>query len=285
MRLNKNLEALNIYRNYKNSLVENASSLNKISTGVKINSAKDNPNKIGMSEGLRLQIRSLQMAEKNIQDGVSMVQTFDGVLGTVNDSLIRIKELTVQAGGITSEEDLAIIQNEINEIKNDIDYTVNNTDFNGVKLLNSENVLDNEYPKYLKHTIGIASGEDIDIPLFNVRTNMLSDGEGNYLCDLDVTDKEKMDTNMSCVDGAISTINSIRGRYGAIQNRLESSYDNLSSSGLNLEKTESRIRDTDLALEMAEYAKSSLLIEASMGLMQQSNNFPKDVLKILENVR
>ena len=285
MRLNKNLESLNIYRNYKNSLVENASSLNRISTGVKINSAKDNPNKIGMSEGLRLQIRSLQMAEKNIQDGVSMIQTFDGALGSVSESLSRIKELTVKAGGANSDDDLAIIQNEIDQLKADVDYTANNTEFNGIKLLNSDSVSDNNKPRFLNHTIGSTKDEDVKIPIFDIRTNMLKDDQGNYLSDLDVTDKSKMDSNLSSVDGAIRTISTIRGKYGAVQNRLEDASLNLSSSSLNLEKTESRIRDTDVALEMSEYAKSSLLIETSIGLMQQSNNFPKDILRILENIK
>ena len=285
MRLNKNLASLNIYKNYKDSLVKNSSSLNKISSGVKINSSKDNPSKIGLSEGLRLQIKSLEVAERNIQDGVSMLQTFDGSLGTINESLTRLKELTVQSGGVTSEGDLKVIQNEINQIKEDIDNTVNNTEFNGIKLLNSDKVVNNNNPKFLNHTVGVSDNEEVKIPIFNIKTNRLKDEEGNYLSDLDVTDKAKMDKNLSSIEGAINTVNSIRSKYGAIQNRLETTATNLSSSSLNLEKSESRIRDTDIALEMAEYSRTSLLTETSLALMQQSNNFPKDVLRVLENMK
>lgn len=285
MRLNKNLASLNIYKNYKDSLVKNSSSLNKISSGVKINSSKDNPSKIGLSEGLRLQIKSIEVAERNIQDGVSMLQTFDGSLGTINESLTRLKELTVQSGGVTSEDDLKVIQNEINQIKEDIDTTVNNTEFNGIKLLNSDKVVNNNNPKFLNHTVGVSDNEEVKIPVFNIKTNMLKDKDGNYLSDLDVTDKTKMDKNLNSIEGAINTVNSIRSKYGAIQNRLETTATNLSSSSLNLETSESRIRDTDIALEMAEYSRTSLLTETSLALMQQSNNFPKDVLRVLENMK
>ena len=127
MRLNQNMQSLNVYRNYKKNLSTQSVALERVSTGKKINSAKDNPNKLGVSEGLRLQIRSLQMAERNIQDGVSMMQTVDGALSNVSESLIRMKELTVQAGGVNSESDLAVIQNEMEQIKQGIDYTVNNS--------------------------------------------------------------------------------------------------------------------------------------------------------------
>lgn len=285
MRLNKNLASLNIYKNYNDVLVKNASALNRISTGVKINSSKDNPSKIGLSEGLRLQLRSLEVAERNVQDGVSMLQTFDGILGTVNETLSRIRKLTVQSGGVTSEDDLNVIQNEINQLNEHIDTTVNNAEFNQVKLLNSDKVLDNNNPNFLRHTIGTADDEEVKIPIFNIKSSMLKDSDGNALADVDVTNKDNMDKNLKTIDESINAINSIRSKYGAIQNRLETASLNLNSSSINLQKSESRITDADIALEMAEYARTSLLTETSLALMQQSNNFPKDVLKVLENMK
>ncbi|MBD7915333.1 flagellin [Clostridium sp. Sa3CUN1] len=285
MRLNQNMESLNIYRNYKKNLSNQAVSLNRISTGTKINSAKDNPNKLGVSEGLRLQIRSLQMAEKNIQDGVSMMQTVDGTLSTINETLTRIKELTVKSGGATSEDDLDVIQNEINQLKEHIDYTVNNSDFNGVKLLTSDRVVNNDYPKFLDHKVGSTSDEDIKIPIFNITTNMLTDNEGNSIANLDVTDKNNLDKNLSSIDGAIQMVTSVRSKYGAIQNRMETSAENLTGSSSNLVSTESRIRDTDMALEMAEYSRTAILNETSIALMQQSNKFPQEILRVLENMK
>lgn len=285
MRLNQNMQSLNVYRNYKKSLTLNASALNKITTGSKINSAKDNPNKLGVSEGLRLQIRSLQMAERNIQDGVSMVQTVDGGLDTMSESLIRIKELTIQASGSTSEDDRKVIQLEIDKLKEQIDYTAENSEFNGVKLLNSDRVTNNNYPKYLKHTVGANTKEDIEIPVYNLTTDMLTDKGGNSISSLDVVNSENMDKNIQILDSAMATVNSARSRYGAIQNRMETSATNLTGTSSNLEKAESRIRDTDIALEMAEYARTSILQETSIALMQQTNNFPKDILRVLENMK
>jgi flagellin len=285
MRLNQNMESLNVYRNYKKNLTVQAATLNRISTGSKINSAKDNPNKLGVSEGLRMQIRSLQMAEKNIQDGVSMMQTVDGALSTISESLIRIKELTVQAGGVQNDSDLGIIQGEIDQLKEHIDYTVNNSEFNGVKLLNSEKVTNNDYPKYLNHMVGANTEEEINIPVFNVNTTMLIDSEGNSLKNIDVTNINELDKNLKVVDSAIESINSVRSRYGAIQNRMDTSAQNLNGSSFNLETAESRIRDSDIALEMAEYARTSILHESSIALMQQTNKFPQDVLRILENLK
>lgn len=285
MRLNQNMQSLNVYRNYKKSLTLNATALNKITTGTKINSAKDNPNKLGVSEGLRLQIRSLQMAERNIQDGMSMVQAVDSTLNTISESLNRMKDLTIQSAGVTSEEDRRVIQLEIDQLKENIDYTAKNSEFNGVKLLNSERVTNNNYPKYLKHTVGANTKEDIDIPVYNLTTDMLTDRGGNSINSLDVVNSENIDKNIQVLDSAIVTVNSARSRYGAIQNRMETSATNLTGTSSNLEKAESRIRDTDIALEMAEYARTSILQETSIALMQQTNNFPKDILRVLENMK
>ncbi|MDY4605165.1 flagellin [Clostridium tertium] len=285
MRLNQNMQSLNVYRNYKKNLVTQSIALDRIATGSKINSAKDNPNKLGVSEGLRMQIRGLQMAERNLQDGVSMMQTVDGSLSTISESLIRIKELTLQAGGVQNDEDLSIIQGEINQLKEHIDYTVNNSEFNGVKLLNSEKVTNNDYPKYLNHVVGANAKEEINIPVFNVTTDMLIDSEGNSLKNINITNKNELDKNLNIVDSAIETMNSVRSRYGAIQNRMDTSAQNLSGSSFNLENAESRIRDSDIALEMAEYARTSILHETSIALMQQTNRFPQDVLRILENMK
>lgn len=285
MRLNQNMQSLNVYRNYKKNLVTQSIALDRIATGSKINSAKDNPNKLGVSEGLRMQIRGLQMAERNLQDGISMMQTVDGSLSTISESLTRIKELTVQAGGVQNDEDLSIIQGEINQLKEHIDYTVSNSEFNGVKLLNSEKVTNNDYPKYLNHVVGANAKEEINIPVFNVTTDMLIDSEGNSLKNINITNKNELDKNLNIVDSAIETMNSVRSRYGAIQNRMDTSAQNLSGSSFNLENAESRIRDSDIALEMAEYARTSILHETSIALMQQTNRFPQDVLRILENMK
>jgi flagellin len=286
MRLNQNMQSLNVYKNYKKNLSVQSKALDRISTGTKINSAKDNPNKLGVSEGLRMQIRGLQMAERNLQDGISMMQATDGALSTVSEALNRIKELTVQAAnGSMNREDLNIVQGEINKLKEHIDYTVHNSDFNGVKLLNSSKVTNNDYPKYLNHVVGANAKEEINIPVFNITTDMLIDSDGNSLKNIDVTKSDDSGKNLSIIESAIKTVNSVRSRYGSIQNRMDTSSQNLGGSSFNLENAESRVRDSDLALEMAEYARTSILHETSIALMQQTNRFPQDVLRVLENMK
>lgn len=138
MRLTHNMYLLSIYKTYKGRIEDNAKALNNISTGSKLSSAKDNPNKIGKNETLKIQVLTNDAANKNIQDTNSMLQTFDGSLQEINDNLNRMRELTVSAGsGSLTDEDEKIIQNEIEHLKKDINELANNTEFNGIKLSES----------------------------------------------------------------------------------------------------------------------------------------------------
>ncbi len=287
MRLHQNMDSLNVYQNYKKNLNVQAKVLNRISTGQKINSAKDNPNKLGQSENFRMQIRGLQSAEKNLQDGVSMIQATDGALETVGNSLVRMKELTVQASnGINNVEDLKVIQLEIDQLKKNIDYTAKNSDFNGVNLISNKFVSDNDKPEYKTSMIGSNAKDEIKIPMFNVTTDALRDKDGkNPLSEVDVTKVENINKNLSSIDEAIANVGRVRSRYGAIQNRMESTADNLNGSMASLEKADSSIRDSDIALEMADYARTSILHETSTALLAQTNRFPSDILSILERVK
>lgn len=286
MRLNQNMDSLNVYQNYKKNLNIQSGVINRISTGQKINSAKDNPNKLGQSEYFRMQIRGLQCAQKNLQDGVSMMQATDGVLESVSNSLVRIKELTVQASnGTNSDGDLKAIQLEIDQLKQHIDDTAKNANFNGVNLINNKFVSNNNNPEYKTSMIGANAKEEIKIPMFNVTTDGLRDENGNDLSHLDVTDIKDADKNLSVIDAAISNVSNVRSRYGAIQNRMESTSNNVGGNMASLEKADSSIRDTDMALEMAEYARTSILHETSTALLAQTNRFPSDILSILERVK
>lgn len=286
MRLHQNMDSLSIYQNYKKNLNVQGGVINRISTGQKINGAKDNPNKLGQSENFRMQIRGLQSAQKNLQDGVSMMQATDGALEGVSNSLVRIKELTVQAGnGANNEDDLRVIQLEIDQLKKNIDYTAENSNFNGVNLIGNKFVSDNKNPEYKTSMIGANAKEEIKIPMFNVSTDGLKDKEGNSLSNLDVTKVENNDKNLSVIDAAIANVSSVRSRYGAIQNRMESTGSNIEGSMAGLEKADSTIRDSDIGLEMAEYARTSILHEASTALLAQTNKFPSEILSILERVK
>ncbi|MEO2507034.1 flagellin [Clostridium paraputrificum] len=286
MRLNHNMSSLSIYNGYKKNLINNKSAIERLSTGIKINSAKDNPNKIGQSEQMRIQIKSLQAVQRNLQDGVSMLQTADGALQEVNNTLARIKELSVSAAnGSKSENEKEIIQNEIEEMKKNIDDLANNTEFNGVKLLCDEGVPNNKYPMYKNIVVGTMQGEQSRIPSFNIRTEILKDEKGNTLKDIDVRTQEGVSSALEVIDESIKTISSIRSRYGAMSNRLETTAENISSNEQVFERADSNLRDSDIALEMAELARTQILNDTSLALISQSNNLPQDALRILERVR
>ena len=278
MRININMKSLGIYSGYKKNIIDNSAAMEKISSGKKINSAKDNPLKIEQSENFKMQIRSLEMANKNLQDSTSMLQVADTAMGTISEALVRMKELTVQAASeITNEDDRKIIQSEIDELKRYIDDTANNTEFNGNKLLANGNVIDNSKPHYVEMQIGGNVGDSIGIPFFNVSATTLG------LDKLDVVNDAT--ESLNSIDKALKDVNACRAKYGAVQNRLETSIEITSSASYTYEKSSSDINDADIALEMAEIARTSILMESATAMMAQSNNFPKDMLNILANLR
>ena len=278
MRININMKSLGIYSGYKKNIAANSAAMNKISSGKKINSAKDNPLKIEQSENFRMQIRALEMANKNLQNSTSMIQVADTAMGTISEALIRMKELTVQAANeVTNEADRKLIQDEIDVLRSHIDDTAKNTEFNGNKLLVNGNVTDNTKPDYVEMQIGANVGDSIGIPFFNVSSETLG------IDKLDVVNDATKALNS--IDEALKNVNGCRAKYGAVQNRLENSIEITSSSSYIYEKSSSDINDADIALEMAEIARTSILMESATAMMAQSNNFPKDMLNILANLR
>lgn len=263
---------MNIYSNYKNKLSKNSATMNNISSGLKLNKAKDNANKIQQSESLKIQIRSNSAAQRNIQDTTSMIQTFDGAMSEINNSLSRLKELTVQAGnGTMNESDRKSIQMEINQLTEHITYTAENTEFNGVKLLNEDGNLET--------MIGIFEDETTKIPKINLTAKSLG------IENMNVIDASNIDNCNSAVDGAIVKVSSARSKMGAIQSRLEQSYDNIDENSASLEKAQSRIADADIAEEMLKFSETQILIQSSISLMSQSNELPQDALRILANIK
>ena len=286
MRLNTNLHSLSVFQNYKKNLGLQSSALGKISSGNKINSAKDDPNGLGKSETLRMQIKGLQSSQRNLQDSVSMMQTFDSGLEVVNNSLQRIRELTVQAGsGSLSESDRAIIQAEIDEMKANIDTTVKNTEFNGVNLIGNEDVVNNNYPETIKTTIGANVGESMSIPVLNLSTSLLGTQGGMKVSQIDVTNFDNIDDSLNALDDALKQVNNARSKYGAISNRMESTAQGMDSVIETTTSAYSSVKDADIAKEMLEYARTSILIESATAMMVQTNKLPSEALSILERVK
>ena len=280
MRLNHNMYSLGIFKTYSRNVDNYSKAMNNASTGYKINSAKDNPNKIAQAETLRMTVIGRNAASSNIQDTSSMLQTFDGAIQEMNNNVSRLKQLTVQAATETiNDEDRAVIQKEIEEIKSSLNELANNTEFNGVKL--SDNlVTDNaNTTRFMKTTIGTLSGEIIDIPRFNVSTAALK------IDDIDVTSIAGAQASLEKVDDAVVCLTDIRSRYGAIQSRLDDTSDSMSEISDVLTSAQSSLADADIAKEVIEITKNKILIDSGIGLMAQSNKLPQDALNILANVR
>ncbi|MGG7153609.1 flagellin, partial [Clostridium neonatale] len=265
MRLNHNMYSLGIFKTYSRNVDNYSKAMNNVSTGYKINSAKDNPNKIAQAETLRMTVIGRNAASANIQDTSSMLQTFDGALQEMNNNVSRLKQLTVHAATETAnDEDRAIIQKEIEGIKASLSDLADNTEFNGVTLSDSNlGKLINEATgkpteKNLKTTIGTLAGEVIDIPMFNVSTDSLG------LADINVETDAQGAINK--VDKAIVAITDIRSKYGAIQSRLDDTSDSMSEISDVLTGAQSNLADADIAKEVMEITKNKILIDSGIGL-------------------
>ncbi|MDW8799667.1 flagellin [Clostridium sp. A1-XYC3] len=288
MRLSHNIASLNVYRSYSKALQKQSDALGKISSGYKVNTAKDDPNVIAQSERMRMQIRGLQMAGRNAQDGVSMLQTAEGGLDSITSMLQRVRELVIQSGsGANSEDDKEIIQKEINQMINGINDVANNTEFNGIKMLGNNT-------SSLTMSVGANADENVKIPRLDVTPEGIEVFDKKtstniklqqLQTDYSVTKDNTIDTALNVVDGALDIVTSIRSKYGALENRFEDSLGNIGEISVVMEGADSSIRDADIAEEMMELTKSNLLAEAGNAMMVQTNKFPQDVLRILENVR
>lgn len=277
MRINQNIYSLNIFRNYTKSVASNSTALERIASGKKINSAKDNPIKVERSENINIKLRSLQKASQNTQDGISTLQVVDTAMGEIEDVLIRMRELSVQASSDNySDEDRVSIKAEIEELKKFIDDTAESTEVNGNKLIGNKNVTDNSNPEIKKSQIGAEVGETIDIPYYNLSCDVLG------IDNVDVINNPSQSITM--LEKAISDVAGYRSKYGAIQNRMEESLDMIESNRATYEKNYSEIVDADVALEMLEVTRTSILMESSLALMAQSNNFPRDVVNMLSGL-
>ncbi|WP_315114334.1 flagellin [uncultured Clostridium sp.] len=288
MRLSHNLPSLNIFREYVKNTKKNSQALSRISTGEKIIKAGDDPYGLSKSERMRIQIRGMQMAQRNLQDGVSMLQTADSGLDSLNSITQRMRELTIQSGNGCSDEDKKIIKSEMDEMIEAFKTIVSNTEFNGTKLLNVDE------DRLMQ--IGTNVGDNMDIPLVNLSPDkigvMKKNDSGELelktlqdLKDKDILSEDFIDSSLEILDAVSNKLVDVRSKYGAINNMFEGEYDNLSEFEIGVTEAESSIRDADVAEEIIEFAKTGLLMEAGNAMMVQSNKLPQEVLRILENVR
>ena len=271
MRINTNIMALNA----SNMLAGNQNgvqkSINKLSSGLRINSAADDAAGLAISEKMRSQIRGLDQAESNAQDGISLIQTAEGALQQTTDILQRMRELVIKSenSGVLSPDDETAIKTEMEELSTEIDRIAKSTTFNGKTLLDGK-----WETEELKFKVGANTlGED------TLKVNigsMSSESLGVKTIDL------KSENILGTIDAAIQKVSAQRAKLGAYQNRMEYAIESITVTGENLTSAESRIRDVDMASEMVNYTKNNILQQSAMSMLAQANQQPMQILSLLQ---
>lgn len=269
MRIQHNISALNTHRQLSFNNTQTAKNLEKLSSGFRINRAGDDAAGLAISEKMRGQIRGLEMASKNAQDSISLIQTAEGALTETHAILQRMRELAVQASNDTNvTADRDAIQDEIDQLVSELDRIAGNTEFNTQKLL------DGSFSGKV-FQIGANSGQSITLSIGNMDSASLG------VDSLDVSDATNANSAITAINSAIETVSTERSKLGAVQNRLEHTINNLGTSAENLTAAESRIRDVDMAKEMMEFTKNNILSQAAQSMLAQSNQLPQGVLQLL----
>jgi Flagellin and related hook-associated proteins len=258
MRINHNITALNNHRNMTLNNTALAKNMEKLSSGLRINRAADDAAGLAVSEKMRGQIRGLEQAQRNVQDGISFVQTAEGAMNEISAMLVRMKELNVQkANGTYSPTDKGNIELELDQLGEQITQILEKTTFNGINI-----------------TSGASIASDDKATMIDIEGIATSSGSINLLA-------LSASTSLDDIEDAIELVAAERAKLGAKQNRLEYTSNNLGTTIENLTASESRIRDTDMAKEMVELAKNQILLQSSQAMLAQANAAPQGVLSLL----
>ncbi len=274
MRINHNISALNTYRQLSVNTTAGGKSLEKLSSGYRINRAGDDAAGLAISEKMRGQIRGLNQAERNSQDAISLIQTAEGALNETHSILQRMRELAVQSASDTNtDKDRAEIQKEITELQTEITRISTDTEFNTMKLLDGDYATTS-----LTFQVGANDGQVVTLNIGQMDDVTL----GVDAAKIDLTSQASASAAITTIDSAISTVSSERAKLGAVQNRLEHTINNLNTTSENLTASESRVRDVDMAKEMMEFTKNSILQQAATAMLAQANQQPQGVLQLLQ---
>ena len=270
-----NLQAANTNRQLGITTSAQAKSTEKLSSGYKINRAADDAAGLSISEKMRSQIRGLNKASSNAQDGVSLVQTAEGALNETHSILQRMNELATQAAnGTNTSVDRSAIRAELDQLKSEINRIKSTTQFNTM------NLLDGTFSgakNRMKLQVGALSGQSIDFSIANMSATKIGLKKS-----LSVSTFTKAGSYMKSVQDAIEVVSKQRSAMGAIQNRLEHTIANLDTTSENTQSAESRIRDTDMASEMVTYSKNNILAQAGQSMLAQANQSTQGVLSLLQ---
>lgn len=273
MRINNNISAMNTYSRLTSAQTAQSKSLEKLSSGLRINRAGDDAAGLAISEKMRGQIKGLNQAVRNSQDGISMIQTGEGALNETHSILQRMRELAVQSSNDTNTaEDRAQIQLETADLIEEIDRIATTTEFNTQKLLDATGGTGGVFTLQ----IGANDSQTLDVTFADMQAAALGvDG-----VDLGA-DSPTSTAAIATIDSAIKLVSDERSQLGAKQNRLEHTINNLTTTSENLSAAESRIRDVDMAKEMMEFTKNNILNQAATAMLAQANQMPQGVLQLL----
>src|SRR5690554_1575480 len=283
MRIVNNISAMNTHRQLGIADSNLSKSLERLSSGLRINRAGDDAAGLAISEKMRAQIRGMGQAIRNAQDGISVIQTAEGALNEVHNMLNRMRELAIQAGNSTlTDGDKQKLNDEFFLLSEEITRIAETTEFNTRVLLTGD--FSGGNPVILQ--VGPNSGQTLDITIDDMRAEALNvvadeDNTGSGLFIGSGSTSADIDTALGAIDSATEAVSAQRATLGANQNRLEHTIQNLSITAENLSAAESRIRDADMAAEMAEFTKNQILLQSSTAMLAQANMKPQVVLSLL----
>ena len=274
LRINTNVASLNAQRNLLGTKWGLDKSLEKLSSGYRINRAGDDAAGLAISENLRAQIRGLKQASRNASDGVSLVQVAEGGLNEISTILIRLRELAVQAASDTiGPVERQFLNVEYDQLVSEVDRIADGTEFNGTQLIGGTGSI-------LDFQVGTKNDPNIDRLSFDAsKADANSAALGINLTS--VADKASAQNSLAAIDSAIVSVSAMRADFGAIQNRLQSTIGNIAVSVENLSAANSRIRDVDIAEETAEMTKNNILLQAGTSVLAQANLSSNTALSLL----
>ena len=279
--INTNIASLNAQRNLSTTQLALNQSMERLSSGLRINSAADDAAGLAISENMQAGIRSMNAATQNANDGISMTQTAEGALNETSNILLRMRELATQsANGTLSQSDRNNIQNEFGNLQDEITRIANVTNFNGTSLLDGKL---SAAGTSLQIGAGNTQYDKLTVKIGAADANSLGVGKGAATATTcQVSSQADAQSALNNIDTAINSVSTMRGSLGAIQNRLQDTIDNLSVSVQNTTAANSRIVDVDVASETANMSRANILEQAGVSVLAQANQMPQLALKLLQ---
>lgn len=294
MIINHNVTALNTHNKLAAATGAQSKSMEKLASGLRINKAGDDAAGLAISEKMRAQVRGLDQAGRNAQDGISLIQTAEGALNETHDILQRMRELAVQSSNDTNTTtDRGEIQKEFDQLVDEVDRIAGTTEFNTQNLLGAKNASGfTGSAQSFTFKIGANAGQDITLAISSMDSARLGSTNGTTVTSIKslqtngttagaLETRSSADTAITVINDAIEKVSSERSKLGANQNRLEHTINNLKTSSENLTAAESRVRDVDMAKEMMNQTKNSILAQAAQAMLAQANQQPQGVLQLL----